>query len=39
MAPPIDAATRKRVLRVIFISLLLDLVRTNVSALYVSVPG
>lgn len=27
MAPPVDAATRKRVLKVIFISLLLDLVR------------
>lgn len=27
MAPPVDAGTRKRVLRVIFISLLLDLVR------------
>lgn len=30
MAPPVDAATRKRVLKVIFISLLLDLVSTCV---------
>lgn len=29
MAPPVDAATRKRVLKVIFISLLLDLVSTH----------
>jgi len=32
MAPPVDPATRKRVLKVIFVSLLLDLVRFSFSA-------
>ena len=33
MAAPVDPATRKRVLKVVFISLLLDLVRPSILAL------